>query len=90
MSVSNRVVRNIESTKSALEATIEMKPDEIKADHMKIINSLDMKISSITSNKPSLSYEQPYSNITKWPLLKSSDKYSHELQFTKPLSSMNL
>ena len=74
MSANNRVDRNIEAEKSELESTIEMKFDEIKADHVKTFNSFDMKISSITSNKPSSSYEQPYDDITKWTLLKEPEK----------------
>ena len=46
-----------------------MKLDEIKADHMGNIDSLEMKISATTSTKPSLSYEQP-----------SSEPYSYSEQ----------
>ena len=52
MSVSNRIGIKIEAEKLELEAIIEMKTDNIKSDHMKNIDSLDMKISAITSNKP--------------------------------------
>ena len=58
-----------------------MKLDEIKSDHVKTINSLDIKIPSITSNNPSLSYEKPSADLTKTPLLKSPDKSSHASQF---------
>ena len=51
MSVRSKVGNNIESAKYYLEATIEMKCDDIKADHEKTINSLNMKISAITLNK---------------------------------------
>ena len=51
MSVSNRIGIKIEAYTFYLEAIIEMKLDEIKSDHVKIIDSLDMKISAITSNK---------------------------------------
>ena len=40
--------------------------------------SFDMKLSDITSNKPSSYYEQPYSDLIKWPLIKSPRKSSHE------------
>ena len=48
MSVGNRVGSKIEAPKSDLEATIEMKVDYIKADNTENINSLNIKISSIT------------------------------------------
>ena len=57
---------------------------------MKTINSFNIKISDITQNKPSLSYEQPYTGLVKWELLKSPGKSSHAFQFTKRLSSINL
>ena len=47
MSTKKRFVIKIESVKSELEATIEMKIDNIKADYVKTINYLDMKISAI-------------------------------------------
>ena len=83
MSVSNRFGRNIEASKSDLEAKIEMKLDVIKSYHVKTIYSLNMKISAIKSTKPLLYYEEPSSYLTKWPLLKSPDKYSHASQFSK-------
>ena len=43
MSVRNRAGINIESAKSDLEATIEMKLDDIKSEHVKNTNSLDIK-----------------------------------------------
>ena len=67
-----------------------MKPGDIKSDHMKNIYFLDMKISDIISNKYSSSSEQPYYGLIKWPLLKPTDKHSHESQFTKMISSLNL
>ena len=55
MSVSNRVGSNNTATKLDLESTIKMKFDEIKADHMYTIYSLDMKISAIIFFKNRLS-----------------------------------
>ena len=52
MSASTRVGSNIEESKYEIEATFEMKLDELKYDHMKTIDSLDIKISAITLNKP--------------------------------------
>ena len=43
MIVINVVCGNIEASKLDLEATIEMKLDEIKSDHVKTIDSLNMK-----------------------------------------------
>ena len=53
MGVKNRFGVKIEADKFEPETTIEMKLDEIKYDHIKNIDYLDMKISSITSKKPS-------------------------------------
>ena len=64
--------------------------DKFTSYHIKTINSLDMNLSAITSNKPSPSSGQPSAGLIKWPLLKSLEKYSHASQFTKHLSSMNL
>ena len=48
MSVGNRVYSNIEAAKMYLEGEIEIKLDEIEADNVKTIISLEMKISAIT------------------------------------------
>ena len=77
MGVSNRVGSKIESTKSDPEAKVSMKIYDIKSDHMKTVDSLDMKISAITSNKPSSSYGQPSSDIKKLPLLISPNIHMH-------------
>ena len=90
MSVSNRFVRNVEASKLDLEATIEIKSDWIKSDHIKIIDSLGIKISAITSNKPSSSCYQPSAEFSKWPPLKSPNKYSYASQFTKHVYSTKL
>ena len=66
MSVGNRVYSNIEAAKMYLEGEIEIKLDEIEADNVKTIISLDMKISAITWNIPSSSYELPSASLTKW------------------------
>ena len=74
------------SRKSELKATIEIRIDEIKYEPLKTINSLDMKIPTITPNKTSSSYEQPSTDIIKWALLKSPEKSSYASQFTKHMS----
>ena len=51
MSVNNRVSVKIEASKLEFETIIQNKVDEIKYNNMKNIDSLDMKISAITSNK---------------------------------------
>ena len=89
MSARNIVGINIEASKLKPEETIEMKLDEIKYDNVKTINSLDMKISYITSNNPCFSYEQPSAELTKFLLLKSPDKASDASQFTKHVPSPN-
>ena len=67
-----------------------MKLYEIKSDHVKTIRSPGMKISAITSNKPSSYYEQPPADLAKQTLLKSPVKFSHASQLTKHFSSKNL
>ena len=47
-SVNNRDVRNTAAEKSVIEATVEMKLDEIKYNHTKIFDYFGMKISAIT------------------------------------------
>ena len=73
-----------------MEAKIELKLDELKADHMKTIEFLDTNIPDITSNKTSSPSEQPSHDIIEWPLLKPPETYSHASQFTKNPSSLNL
>ena len=67
-----------------------MKLDTIKIDHVKTIDSFDMKLSAITSNKSYSFYEKLSIDLTKLPLLKLSEKDSHASQFIKHMSSMNL
>ena len=43
---------------------------EIKSDNTTTSNSLDMKLSDLTSNKTSSLYDQPFSDLIKWPLPK--------------------
>ena len=52
--------------------------------------SIDMKLSSLSSNKPSSYYDQHSADIIKFPILKSAETYSHASQFTKHLSSVTL
>ena len=56
MSVSERIGSKIEASKYGLEEKIEIKLDAIKAYHMKTIESIDIKISAIASNKYFSSY----------------------------------
>ena len=67
-----------------------MKLYRIKSDNVKSIESLDMKLSAIISNKTSSSYKQPYADLIKLILLKSPETYSQVSQFTKHMSSMNI
>ena len=64
MNVRNRFVSKIETDKSEIEATIEIKLDEIKAYHIKTINSLEKNISYHIKNY-SLSSEEPPADIVK-------------------------
>ena len=49
-----------------------------------------MKLSYISSNKPSSSYDQPSDDIIKWPLINSLEKYSHASQLIKHIYYMTL
>ena len=76
----------IEVAKFKTEPTFEKTNNEVKDNHLKNITSIDMNISSITSNKHSLSYEHLKSDIMPWILLQSPGKSP---QFTKHLSSIH-
>ena len=71
------------------ETSIEVKLGEIKSEHIKNIDPIEIKVSAITSNKSSSYSEEPTTDIVKLPLLKLTDKYSHASQFNKYLSSLN-
>ena len=60
----------IDAATSELEATSEIKLDKVNADNTKILNSFDMRLSALTSNKPSSAYEQPYDDLIKLLILK--------------------
>ena len=57
---------------------------------MKNINSFDINISAIISNKYYSYSDQKSNDVMKFPLLKSLDKSSHTSQITKHLSAINL
>ena len=87
MSTNNKVSTNTEISKTELEATMNMLLDEFKYE---TVSSLEIKLSSINSNKPSSYYEQPSADIIKLLLINEPEKYSHASQFTKNIFSMNL
>ena len=63
----HRVGDKIEASKFELETKIESKIDEIKSDHVRNIESLDMKISDIASNN-TYSYSEYLSTKNNiWP-----------------------
>ena len=74
-----------ESAKFEPKPTVENTIDDIKADHFKIITSIDMNVSAITLNKASSSSEHMISDLIPWILLKSPEKSP---QFTNHLSLM--
>ena len=87
MITNNTVSTKIEIAKIKLEATFNMRLDELKSE---TASSIDMKISTLSSNTPLSSYEHPLADIIKFPLIKSPEKYSHASQFTKHRSSMTI
>ena len=79
-------IKNIfEVEKFEPEPTFENTINEIKANHSKSITSIDMNVSPITYNKPSLSSEHLKSNLMPWILLQSPEKSP---QSTNRLSSI--
>ena len=64
----------IEVVKFKSEPTFEKTTNEIKDNHLKNITSIDMNVSSITSNKHSLSSEHLKSGIMPYILLQSPGK----------------
>ena len=77
----------IEVAKFKPEPTFEKTNNEIKYNHLKHITSIDMNVSSITSNKHFLSSEHLKSDLMPCIFLESLGKSP---QFTKYLSSMHL
>ena len=68
-------INNIfEAAKFEPEPTFENTINEIKANHFKSITSIDMNVSAITSNKPSLSCEHIKSYLMPWILLQSMER----------------
>ena len=59
----------IEVAKFTPEPTFEKTTNDIKDNHLKNITSIDMNVSSITSNRTSLSSEHIKSNLIPWILL---------------------
>ena len=68
MNNNNRVGDKIEIEKTELEATMHMVTDEFKSETVIFI---DIKLTALSSNKQSFSYDQPSDDIVKWRLLKS-------------------
>ena len=67
------------------ETTFEKTINDIKSNYLKSITSIEMNVSAITSNKPSLSSEHLKSYFVPWILLRSQGKSP---QFANHLSSI--
>ena len=78
---------SIEVTKFEPETTFENSIDEIKADRVKIITSLDVNKIFITSNKSYFSSEHINDHLMTWIVPQSRGKSP---KFTKYLSSIHL
>ena len=61
--------------------------DELKCE---TFISIDIKLSTINQNKSPFSHEKPSSDLIKWPLFKSPEKYPHASQFTKHIYCVTL
>ena len=79
MGANNKVITNIKIAKVELEARMNMRLDEFKYE---TVISIDMKLSDLSSHKPSYSYDRPSADCIKWPLLKSPRK--HPMHQTSP------
>ena len=77
----------IEEAKFEPETTFEKTINEIKADYLKSITSLDMNLSAIISNRPSSSSEHLNTNLMPWMILKSPETSP---QFTNRMFSLSL
>ena len=55
MSVKNRVGRKIDAVKLEIETNIDNYIEVIQSDNIKNMNTLEMQLSYITSNQPSIS-----------------------------------
>ena len=76
---------SFESAKFEPEPTFENTINEIKANRLKNITSIEMNVSAITPNKPYSSSEHIKYDIITWILLQSQEKSP---QFTNHLFSM--
>ena len=61
MSVKNRVGRKIDAVKLEIETNIDNYIEVIQSNNIKNMNTLEMQLSYITSNQPSIS-DQPHSD----------------------------
>ena len=61
--------KRIEVSEFEPEPTFEKTINDIKANHLKSITSINMNVSAITSNKPPLSSEHLKSDLIPWILL---------------------
>ena len=66
---------SFEAEKFEAEPTFENTVNEIKANHFKIITSIDINVSVITYNRPSPSSEHIKSNIISCILLQSPENH---------------
>ena len=66
---------------------IKTKFDKYKSE---ISSSVDMKILTLSYKKYTSSYDQPSSDLIKFPLLNSPDFHPHASKFIKHISFMNL
>ena len=85
MSTNNKIKTKFEISKTELEEKLKMIPDEYKSETSIYI---DIKLLTLNSNKYRSSYDQPSVDLIRWTLLKSTEKYPHESQFTTDLSLM--
>ena len=67
--------RIVELEKFEPESTFENTINEIKSNCLQIITSIDMNLSDITSNKPSLSSEHPKSYLMPCIFILSTENY---------------
>ena len=82
ITVNNRVGFKIEPAKFEPETRIENKIDEIKYDHLKNIDSLDMNVSGIKSNNTYSSYEYIFLKSNSCTTYKTLKETVHHVKDT--------
>ena len=87
-------ITNISKSETAVKENVELINTNIDTDLYEFKNeasiSINKTVSTINTNNPPSSYNQPSAYIIKWELTRSPDFHFHASQITKHLSPMTL